>query len=159
VAPSASAPVGPVATALGPGSFTPPVFRFSPLVAVKRAIAYQVLTSLAATAAAGDGHVVSVATARAFAAKEYALWRSHRVTLPPGSPPPVFFTARAVASYRQILTLNAELSIIAGPPTDGSRTPALRRWMTRRLRSDTVAIYGVPGLTAANLAASLPSSL
>jgi hypothetical protein len=74
-----------------------PIFRFSPLVAVKTAIAYQVLTELAATAAQHDGHVVSVSTARAFAEKQYTAWHSHPETLRPGLPRPVFLTAAAVA--------------------------------------------------------------
>jgi hypothetical protein len=148
-----------VATTVGPESFTAPVFRFSPIVAVKRAIAYQVLTVLTAEAAQRSGHVVSLSSARAFAEKEYAAWRSHPETLPPGSPRPVFLSARAVAGYRQELTIQKEMTVIAGPLGDGSRTPALRRWLTRQLTANSVVIDGVPGLTAANLAASLPPNL
>jgi hypothetical protein len=157
--PSVPAPTVHVATTVGPGSFTAPVFRFSPIVAVKRAIAYQVLTVLTAEAAQRSGHVVSLSSARAFAEKEYAAWRSHPETLPPGSPRPVFLSARAVAGYRQELTIQKEMTVIAGPLGDGSRTPALRRWLTRQLTANSVVIDGVPGLTAANLAASLPPNL
>jgi hypothetical protein len=153
------APVVHGAISVGPGSVRPPIFRFSPLVAVKRAIAYQVLTDLAVRAADKDGHAVSLSTARAFAEKEYALWRSHPESLPRGSPRPVFLSASAVASYREILTMQKETTVIAGSPDDGTRTPALARWMTRQLTGNTVVIDGVPGLTPGNLAAYLPPNL
>jgi hypothetical protein len=140
-------------------SFRPPVFRFSPLVAVKRAIAYQLLTELSAQAAQRDRHVVSLASARAFAEKEDAAWRSHPETLPPGSPQPVFLSPRALAGYRQELTIQKEMTVIAGSAEDGDRTPALRQWMTRQLTMTSVVIDGVPGLTVANLPASLPPNL
>jgi hypothetical protein len=158
--PTSSLPVVHAAiTVGGQGSFRAPVFRFSPLVAVKRAIAYQVLTELTAGAAQQDGHVVSLSTARAYAEKEDAAWRSHPGTLPRGSPQPVFLSARAVAAYREILTIQKEMTVIAGSQEDGDRTPALRQWLTRRLTMNSVVIDGVPGLTAANLPASLPPNL
>jgi hypothetical protein len=144
---------------LGPDSVAAPVFRFSPLVAVKRAIAYEVLTELTAKAAERDGYIVSLSAARAFAEKEYAAWLSHPVALPRRSPPVVFLSAGAVAAYRQDLTMQKEITVIAGPPGDGDRTPALRRWMTGQLARTTVVIAGVPGLTPGNLAASLPPNL
>ncbi len=136
-----------------------PRFRFSPLVAVKRAIAYQVLTELASNAAGHDGRVVPLSTARAYAEKEDVVWHSHPETLRPGLPKPVFLSASAVASYRQVLTLDKELAVIAGPPGDGDRTPALRRWMSGHLIVNTVVVTGVPGLTTANLPANLPPNL
>jgi hypothetical protein len=151
--------VRPALSVGGAGSFVPPVFRFSPLVAIKRAVAYQVLTALATEAAERDGHVVSLSAARAFAEKQYLLWRAHPATLPPGRPKPVFFSARAVAGYRQILTIEKEMTVIAGSQEAGDRTPALRQWMTRQLTTNNVVIVGVPALTAANLAASLPPNL
>jgi hypothetical protein len=147
------------AVSVGPGYIRPPIFRFSPLVAVKRAIAYEVLTDLAVRAADEDGHGVSLSTARAYAEKEYALWRRHPGPVPRGSPRPVFLSASAVASYREILTMQKEMTVIAGPPDNGPQSPALARWMTRQLTRNSVAIDGVPGLTPGNLAAYLPANL
>jgi len=141
------------------GDVPMPVFKFSPIVAVKRAIAYQVLTDLAASAAPQDGHVVSQSAAHAYAEEEYAAWRSHPVSLPHVSGRAAFLSAEAVTSYRQALTVNSELVAIAGPPGVGSRTPALRRWMDQQLAHSAVTIDGVPGLTSSNLAASLPPQL
>jgi hypothetical protein len=165
-APTPSVPMQPVPVStvhttvtVDQGSFRPPVFRFSPLVAVKRAIAYQVLTDLTIRDAEKEGRVVSLATARAYAEKEDALWRSHPQPHLRGSPKPVFLTSGAVAEYQQILTIDQELTVIAGSQEDGNRTPALRRWLTGQLTENSVVIDGVPGLTPANLAASLPPNL
>jgi hypothetical protein len=147
------------AVSVGRGYIRPPIFRFSPLVAVKRAIAYEVLTDLAVRAADEDGHAVSLSTARAFAEKEYALWRRHRGPVPRGSPHPVFLSASAVASYREILTMQKEITLIAGPADDGTQSPTLARWMSRELTGNTVVIDGVPGLTPGNLAVYLPANL
>jgi hypothetical protein len=147
----------PIATP-GPQSFIAPVFRFSPLVAVKRAIAYQVLVVLAARQAKLDGHVVTLSAARAFAQHEYAVWRLHPVPLPHGEGAAVFLNADAVAGYRQTLTINKELTVIAGPQ-GWNRTPGLERWMAGQLIKNSVVIVGVPGLDSANLPASLPPNL
>jgi hypothetical protein len=142
---------------LGPSPL--PIYRFSPITSVKRAIAYEVLTDLVAEKAKQDGNVVSLSKARAFAAKEDAAWHSHPERAALGLGHVVFLSAVAVASYRQLLTMNRELRLIAGPDTGANRMTALRRWMDRQLPANSVAIDGVPGLTVGNLASNLPPHL
>lgn len=141
------------------GSFMVPIVRFSPVVA-KKAIAYQVLTDLATRQAERNGGVVTQSVARAFAEKEYAIWLRLKTPLPDGvSGTRAFLASRAIASYRQVLTVDQELTAIAGPQSDISRTPALQRWLIRELRTNSVAIDGVPGLDPSDLASNLPGQL
>jgi hypothetical protein len=141
------------------GSFEVPVMRFSPVAALRRGIAYQVLSDLAVRQARRDGHVVSLPAARAFAQKEYAVWRNHPTPLRTETGAQAFLTADDVAAYRQELTIDKELAAIAGSQDGTDRTPALRRWMTRQLRQNSVVIDGVPGLNVSDLASSLPPNL
>lgn len=145
---------------LRPGHAPVQVFQFSPTAALKRAVAYQVLLDLAARQARRDGRVVTVSAARAYAEKEYAIWRLHPVPLR-GSVQPKFLTASAIADYRQVLTTDQELTAIAGTSAEdfGNRTPELRRWMGQQLRHVTLVINAMPGLSPNNVVGSLPSGL
>lgn len=137
------------------------VERFT--VGLKQAVAYMTLVSLLVKKAKADGTYATAAQAKALAESSYARYENPKITprqpkLPAGvTPKTEFFSPAAIAAYRQGITVNHEIAVIAGP--SGDRTPTLARWMEREMRSNSVTIEGVPGVTSANVGTWLPDGI
>jgi hypothetical protein len=132
-------------------------------VGLKQAVAYMTLVSLLVKKAKADGTYATVAQAESLAESSYQRYESSEGTprqpkLPAGrTPKTAFFSPTAIAGYRQGLTVDHEITVIAGP--SGDRTPTLARWMERQIKVNSVVIDGVPGVSAADVAKWLPYGL
>ena len=128
-------------------------------VGLKQAAAYATLVSLLVRKAKADGTYATVTQAKALAERLYQRYESLRGTprQPKLTPKSAFFSAAAIAGYRQGITVTHEIAVFAGP--SGDRTPALARWMERHMRSTAVTIDGIPGLSEANIAHWLPDGI
>lgn len=132
-------------------------------VGLKRAVAYMTLVALLLKKARADGTYATVAQAESLASSSYQRYESlvgtpRQPKLPAGrTPKTAFFSPAAIAGYRQGLTVDHEIAVIAGP--SGDRSPTLARWMKRQIKVTSVVIDGIPGVSAADVAKWLPNGL
>ncbi len=155
----------------------------SPTIGLPQAVALLALDQLLLEKAQADGIMATTSEAKSLAQKNYNITMS----LPPSRRPPVppgmsreqqFFSSAVIQGYRNMLTENKMIDIIAGSanvtsPTgqrlfhdeagqsqaSKNRTPALQAWMNSQLKTHSVVVTTVPGVNGKNISTYLPPDL
>lgn len=134
-----------------------------PTMGLDAGVAVETLEQMLWDMAQSEGTAVTTAEATSFAKHQYSSYEAQ------ATPPPLpagttaqqeILSPQAIQGYRMALTDNQQMTAIsgtAGPTAAGAA--ALKAWMQAHLHTTTVHITGVPGVTSANVAQYLPSSL
>jgi len=133
------------------------------------AVASVTLRTLLWQTALASGTEVTAASARAFAGQELAEFDAQQAAgtptpLPAGESTSEAFTSPdAVRAYQQLLTVDEQMTGVAGPPVvDGvpaDRTPALAAWLSEQLATADVVLRGARGIALSTLPADLPGGM
>ncbi len=136
--------------------------------ALQAAVSYEALATLAWQASQNDGQEVSLSAAKAYAEKQYSIYKAQAAAgsgrlpspLPFGasSPKEAFLSPEAVQGYRIMMSVAAQFAAIAGPLTTNpktgvpvNRTPALASWMSREIAGHPGASSALPDKTTGNI--------